>query len=35
LDQAALETGSSSLEVGYAVIGRRLRVETLASRWGA
>ena len=27
LDQSAPETGSGSLEVGYAVIGRRLRVE--------
>jgi hypothetical protein len=27
LDQSATETGSGSLEVGYAVIGRRLRVE--------
>jgi anti-sigma regulatory factor (Ser/Thr protein kinase) len=27
LDQSAPETGSGTLEVGYAVIGRRLRVE--------
>jgi anti-sigma regulatory factor (Ser/Thr protein kinase) len=27
LDQSGLEPGSGSLEVGYAVIGRRLRVE--------
>jgi hypothetical protein len=27
LDQAAPDTGSGTLEVGYAVVGRRLRVE--------